>query len=68
MPFSLARPAIELTRLLAFAAGRQGLRFVVAAAVEHSQGLSRSNVKNVGENKAQFALLAIGVFRGATIY
>jgi SAM-dependent methyltransferase len=31
MPFSLARRAIELTRLLAFAAGRQGLRFKIIA-------------------------------------
>jgi FkbM family methyltransferase len=65
------RRAFKLTRLLTFAAGRQGLRYRVAAAVEHWQALSALDVKtvvDVGANKGQFALLATGVFPDVTIY
>jgi FkbM family methyltransferase len=58
-------------RLLTFAAGRQGLRHGIAAAVEHWRALSPLEVKtvvDVGANKGQFALLADGVFPDATIY
>jgi FkbM family methyltransferase len=66
-----ARQAIKLVRLLTFAAGRQGLRYGVAAGVEHWRalgGLGVATVVDVGANKGQFALLAIGAFPGATIY
>jgi len=66
-----ARRAVKLTRLLSFAAGRQGLRHGVAAAIEHWRALSALDVKTVvdiGANKGQFALLATGVFPDATIY
>ncbi len=66
-----ARRAIKLTRLLTFAAGRQGLRHGVAAAIEHWRALDALDVKtvvDVGANKGQFALLANGVFPDAAIY
>ena len=66
-----ARQAIKLVRLLTFAAGRQGLRYGVAAGVEHWRalgGLGVATVVDVGANKGQFALLAIGAFPGAAIY
>src|SRR5262249_51548504 len=66
-----ARRAIKLTRLFAFAAGRHGLRYGVAAAVEHWRalsGLDVATVVDIGANKGQFALLATAVFPGATIY
>jgi FkbM family methyltransferase len=56
---------------LTFAAGRRGLRYGVAAAVEHRRalsGLDVATVVDVGANKGQFALLATAVFPGATIY
>lgn len=60
----LARP-----RLLTFAAGRQGLRHGVAAAIEHWRALSALDVKTVvGANKGQFAFLTTRVFPDATIY
>jgi FkbM family methyltransferase len=66
-----ARRAVKLARLLTFAAGRHGLRYGVAAAVEHRRalgGLDVATVVDVGANKGQFALLATGVFPDATIY
>jgi len=66
-----ARRAIKFARLLAFTAGRRGLRYGVAAAVEHWRalgGLGVATVVDVGANKGQFALLAIGAFPGAAIY
>jgi FkbM family methyltransferase len=65
-----ARQAIKLVRVLTFAAGWHGLRYGVAAAVEHWRalgGLGVATVVDVGANKGQFALLAIEAFPGATI-
>jgi FkbM family methyltransferase len=67
----MARRAIKLMRVLTFAAGWQGLRHRVAAAVEHWRVLRPLEVKtvvDVGANKGQFALVASGVFPDATIY
>ncbi|MBV8359561.1 MAG: FkbM family methyltransferase, partial [Deltaproteobacteria bacterium] len=67
----LSRRALKLTRLLTFATGRRGLCYGVGAAIEHRRALSGLNVAtvvDVGANKGQFALLAMEVFPGATIY
>jgi FkbM family methyltransferase len=67
----LARRAVKLSRLLTFATGRHGLRFGVGAAVEHWRalsGLDVATVVDIGANKGQFALLAMEVFPGVTIY
>lgn len=71
MLVDLARRALKLTRLLTFETGRRGLRYGVGAAVEHWRalsGLDVATVVDIGANKGQFALLAMGVFPGVTVY
>jgi FkbM family methyltransferase len=67
----LARRAAKLARLLTFAQGRHGLRYGVAATVEHRRalgGLPIATVVDIGANKGQFALLASWLYPDATIY
>jgi FkbM family methyltransferase len=71
MSNDLARRAVKLSRLMTFATGRHGLRYGVGAALEHWQalsGLDVATVVDIGANKGQFALLAMEVFPGVTIY
>jgi FkbM family methyltransferase len=66
-----ARLAIKLLRLLTIPAGRRGLRYGVAATVEHWRalgGLDIATVVDIGANKGQFALFATAVFPAAIIY
>ncbi|HEX3523361.1 MAG TPA: FkbM family methyltransferase [Stellaceae bacterium] len=52
-------------------AGRRGLRYGVAATVEHWRalgGLDIATVVDIGANKGQFALFATAVFPAAIIY
>jgi FkbM family methyltransferase len=68
---SAARRTVKLARLLTFTAGRRGLRYGVAAAVEHWRalaGLDVATVVDIGANKGQFALIAMAAFPGAAIY
>jgi FkbM family methyltransferase len=66
-----ARRAFKLARLLTVPDGRRGLRYGVAAAVEHWRalaGLDVATVVDIGANKGQFALMAMAAFPSATIY
>jgi FkbM family methyltransferase len=66
-----ARRTAKLARLLTFATGRRGLRYGVAAAVEHRRalaGLDVATVVDIGANKGQFALMAMAAFPAAVIY
>ena len=61
----------KLIRLLCSSGGRHGLRHGVAATVEHRHALAGMNfatVVDIGANKGQFSLFALGAFPGVTIY
>jgi FkbM family methyltransferase len=70
MIVSLAR-AIKLARLLCTAVRRHGLRYGVAATIEHQRALGAMNfatVIDIGANKGQFSLFALDTFEGVMIY
>jgi FkbM family methyltransferase len=61
----------KLIRLLSSSGGRHGLRHGVAATVEHRHALASMNfstVIDIGANKGQFSLFALGSFPDVTIY
>jgi FkbM family methyltransferase len=70
MIISSAR-AIKFMRLLKSTKSRHGLRYGVAAAVEHRCALGAldfATVVDIGANKGQFSLFAVDAFPGVTIY
>ncbi|WP_434625540.1 FkbM family methyltransferase [Azospirillum sp. B2RO_4] len=65
------RKARKLARLLGNPAFRRGLRFGVAAAIEHRTilgALPVATVIDVGANTGQFSLLAASLYRNAAIH
>lgn len=65
------RKARKLVRLLGNPAFRRGLRFGVAAAIEHRTilgALPVATVIDVGANTGQFSLLAASLYRNAAIH